>query len=340
MVEAAEAVMAPMLLWPALLMAALLAAMMPSALAQGSGEPRRLGEGSGPVRIQIASVVLAEPASETALPIEIGPVEQVPRNSLLRVRGMPAKAALSEGHAVGPGAWAVPMAAVPRLRVVVPVGLSGKSEVAVALVTIDGAVVAETRFALLIGSAGLIAPSAAADEKATGAPAAGPERQTAKAAKIVPILPPAGETTAAPVSSGALIPPAPAESARPTPKAEPAPSPMPQPAPPLPAARAEPPKVPPLSAEAAARARALLVRGEALLRDGDIVSARLFFERAADAGLADGALALGGTYAPHELAGLGVHGLKPEPATARRWYDKARDLGSAAASGRLARLGP
>lgn len=315
--------------WLALLVPLLLAAAVPLAMAQGASEP------SQQVRIGISSVILAEPAGETALPIEIGPVELVPRNSLLRVRGMPAKATLSEGHALGVGAWAVPMSSVPRLKIVVPVGLAGKSEVVVALVTVDGAVVAETRFALLIGSAGLIAPETAAEAKAREERPAGPMRQAARDAATIPAVPPIGEAATPSASAPSPNAPAPLPPALPLPKAELAPAPPPQPA----AGTAAAPTSPPLSAEARARAEVLLARGGALLRDGDIVSARLFFERSADAGLAEGALALGGTYDPHELARLKVHGLKPEPAMARRWYEKARDLGSPAAADRLARLG-
>ena len=82
-----------------------------------------------------------------------------------------------------------------------------------------------------------------------------------------------------------------------------------------------------------------VTRGTSMLDDGNIAGARQFFERAAEVGLPEGAMALGTTYDPHELARLKVHGLRPDVATARRWYEKARDLGSPQASDHLARLG-
>ena len=55
-------------------------------------------------------------------------------------------------------------------------------------------------------------------------------------------------------------------------------------------------------------------------------------------GLAEGALALGGTYDSYELARLRARGPKSDASLARRWYEKARDLGSAEAAERLRRL--
>jgi TPR repeat protein len=55
----------------------------------------------------------------------------------------------------------------------------------------------------------------------------------------------------------------------------------------------------------------------------------MFYERAADAGLAQGALALAATVDPDELARRQVvGGLRPDPAAAKRWYECARELGA------------
>ena len=53
----------------------------------------------------------------------------------------------------------------------------------------------------------------------------------------------------------------------------------------------------------------------------------------------ESALALAGTYDPHELAKIKVLGLQPDVAMARRWYGKARELGAEEAAARLTRLG-
>jgi TPR repeat protein len=72
---------------------------------------------------------------------------------------------------------------------------------------------------------------------------------------------------------------------------------------------------------------------------GNVEAARLFYERAADAGLAQGALALAATFDPDELVRRQVvGGLRPDPAAAKRWYERARELGADEADEPLRRL--
>jgi TPR repeat protein len=83
----------------------------------------------------------------------------------------------------------------------------------------------------------------------------------------------------------------------------------------------------------------LLDKGHESLRLGNILIARQFYLRAADKGLAEGALALATTYDPRELAGMkGATGVRPDPDMARKWYEKARELGSPEAAARLSGL--
>lgn len=70
----------------------------------------------------------------------------------------------------------------------------------------------------------------------------------------------------------------------------------------------------------------LLSHGRDLQRVGYLAGARLFFRRAAEAGSAEGARALGETYDPTEFQKLGVRGMTPDPALAQKWYDRARAL--------------
>jgi hypothetical protein len=79
----------------------------------------------------------------------------------------------------------------------------------------------------------------------------------------------------------------------------------------------------------------LLRRGMDLIASGDISAARLVLRRAADANDAEAALALGATYDPFVLRKLRVYGLTADPAMARVWYEKAKELGSEAATRRL-----
>lgn len=82
----------------------------------------------------------------------------------------------------------------------------------------------------------------------------------------------------------------------------------------------------------------MIKRGKALLMSGDIASARLLLRRAADAGNAQAALELGATFDPLIIRQLGAVGMAPDPVQAKRWYQRAADLGSASAMGQLAKL--
>jgi hypothetical protein len=64
----------------------------------------------------------------------------------------------------------------------------------------------------------------------------------------------------------------------------------------------------------------LLRRGDAMLQKGDILAARLFFERAGAAGSGQGATSAGKTYDPNFLATLDAPGLKSDAARAMEWY--------------------
>jgi tetratricopeptide (TPR) repeat protein len=79
----------------------------------------------------------------------------------------------------------------------------------------------------------------------------------------------------------------------------------------------------------------LLRRGDALLGLGDVASARLLYERAAQAGDARGAIGAGKTFDPQFLSQIGARGIRPDAAAAADWYRKALALGDASAAGRL-----
>jgi hypothetical protein len=88
------------------------------------------------------------------------------------------------------------------------------------------------------------------------------------------------------------------------------------------------------------KVRALLEQGEAHLTVGDVIGARMFFKKAADAGDAQAAIAMGATYDPELFATLKVRGMTPDADAARRWYQRAIELGSKDAYDRLERLKP
>ena len=78
-----------------------------------------------------------------------------------------------------------------------------------------------------------------------------------------------------------------------------------------------------------------LKRGDALIASGDLAAARLVLRRAADAGDARAAMTLAETYDPAILEKLGVHGVVPDLAMARGWYEKAKQFGATEATQRL-----
>ena len=77
---------------------------------------------------------------------------------------------------------------------------------------------------------------------------------------------------------------------------------------------------------------ALVKRGKDFANHGDLISARLLLRRAAEAGSAEAALALGETFDPVVFQRLHVIGIEPDAASAQKWYQRAAELGSAAAS--------
>jgi hypothetical protein len=82
----------------------------------------------------------------------------------------------------------------------------------------------------------------------------------------------------------------------------------------------------------------LLKRAKSLLAIGDISSARLLLERAADAQEASAALMLARTYDPAVLGTPDARSVTPDPAQARIWYRKAAEFGSQDAQQRLAQM--
>jgi hypothetical protein len=199
--------------------------------------------------IAVARTVTVQPPARVALPIR---VEQVPPSSFVRVRGLPATVSLSEGHAIAPGTWAVPLNALADLTIAVPAAAAGRAEVVVTLVSSDGSMLVETRFTFAISA---------------------------------------------------------------------------------------PPTAPPSSPYDRQRALQYLQKGKEQLAQGLVAPARQLYERAADLGLAEAAMALAATYDAAELDRPHLLGIQPDAKEARRWYERARTLGASAAAQRLQRLG-
>jgi TPR repeat protein len=250
--------------------AALLAAANP-APGEPSALPLRLAQTSGAdtLQIAVASSISAQSASQVALQIRLAPANALPKNSFVRVRGLPPAVSLSGGYATAPGAWAVPLYALASLQMIVPAGVAGRAELSISLVGEDGTLLADAKSVLVVEQS----------------------------------------VQAAPRESKADV---------------------------LPPARPQGPMLSPADRETAER---LVARGERELEQGQVAVARQFLLRAAQAGLARGALLLAATYDPRELARWRVQGVQPNLDEARKWYERARELGAPEAEERLARLG-
>ncbi len=247
-----------------------------AALGKESALPVQLAQAqrTDTVQITVAPTIATSPASQAPLPIRIGPADALPKNSFLRVRGLPPTVSLTEGYATAPGAWAVPLYALSSLQMIVPAGVAGRADLNISVVGEDGTLLAEAKAVLVIQ-----APSPA--------PAAPKEKRAEPSRPPSPALP-----------RGPLLSPADRENAE-----------------------------------------KLVARGEHEIELGNVAVARQFFVRAAQIGLARAALLLAATYDPRELARWGVQGVQPNLGEARKWYEKARELGAPEAEERLARLG-
>ena len=69
----------------------------------------------------------------------------------------------------------------------------------------------------------------------------------------------------------------------------------------------------------------LLQKGRESLRQGNMLVARQFYQRAAEKGLAEAAFALAATYDARELSRMkGIADVPADAALARKWYEKAK----------------
>jgi hypothetical protein len=219
---------------------------------------------------------------------------------------------------------------VPALAVETPAGLTtspGQGQVAIAIPPQTSQV-----------QSAAATPPKLAEEQIVSAP---PAKAETPAEPVAPTQQIASLPTPTVSSANIKLAPAPAvnePAPRPidgNPAAKPAANPV---SPPAPAQIAPKQVTPPSAALGENEISTLIRRGKNLLNDGDFAAARVLFERAADAGSADGALALGSTYDPNVIKRLGAITVKPDIDSARKWYQLAAERGSAAATLQLANL--
>ena len=82
----------------------------------------------------------------------------------------------------------------------------------------------------------------------------------------------------------------------------------------------------------------LIADGRTQLDSGNVATARLLFQRAAEAGNGEAARLLGDTFDPAKLFAMGVRGTSGDMGKAIYWYERADELGDPQAKARLAPL--
>jgi hypothetical protein len=105
-----------------------------------------------------------------------------------------------------------------------------------------------------------------------------------------------------------------------------------------PTAMPRPPRPPSEPGFSATEIAALVARGDAALATGDVASARLFYEHAADSGEARAAVRMGETFDPLFLGQARLRGVSGDLGMALFWYRRARDLGATEVERRLETL--
>jgi hypothetical protein len=245
--------------------------------------------GTGPF-IEVAAEIIVLPAVVTPFEIKVGRYASN-EPAMLMIRGLPPRVSLSEGRSFSPGVWAVPLSGLGKLEMAPAHGTSGRSDLRIELVTLDGNVLAEKVSTLYILPAG-VATESAADSR----------RKSDSLALTVGPIP--GRPDAA---TGSTQTPA---------------------------------SLGPSMAREVENARTMMRKGDENMESGKIAVARLFYKSAADSGYAPAALALGATYDSRQLAQWKVvGGQQADVNQARKWYEKARELGAPEADNRLRELG-
>lgn len=292
--------------------------------------------------LSVAPVVEVESPGQADCRISISQRESLPLGAYVRIRGLPTAVVLSAGRpwwekiagqADEQRAWVVPVKATEDLKVQIPRGVLGNSELLVTLIDGDGRMLAEDSSELRITPQVALAPA----EKIVSVPVAPPAEKVVVASASEQVVVPSKPEKV-------VVPSAPEKVAVASPdKAAGQPQRSPDeittsalsPSSPPPSLRDRPA---PSSADLAQAGR-LVGKGEGYLARGDIAIARQYFERAAELGLPIAALRMAETQDPRELARRGVHGVKANLDEARRWYQRALELNVPEADSKLRRLG-
>lgn len=256
------------------------------------------------IELILAERLLVQPNKQTPIAIQIEPSERLPNGAFVRMRGLPSNATLTQGYRVNKsGTWAVPIKSLMKLRITIPNQIEQPVPVKVQLTTLSGEIYAERQTTLIMGPRPLAPPQLASKRQKSASEARQRAADVIAATSTLAV----GENKSADTNSSGST------------------SQTTAPVTANPAASSSP-------------AQRLLQRGHSFLLDGNISIARQFYQRSAKLGLATAAIAMASTYDPNELPKLGLVDLPGSKDEARKWYEKAKEMGSPVADDRLQRL--
>ncbi len=256
------------------------------------------------IELILAERLLVQPNKQTPIAIQIEPSEQLPNGAFVRMRGLPSDATLTQGYRVNQkGTWAVPIKSLMKLRITIPSQIEQPVPVQVQLTTLSGEIFAERQTTLIMGPSPLAPPQLASKRQKSASEARQRAADVIAATSTLAVgEKKSGDTNSAGSSTQTAAP-----------------------------VTANP-------AASSSPAQRLLQRGHSFLLDGNISIARQFYQRSAKLGLATAAIAMASTYDPNELPKLGLVDLPGSKDEARKWYEKAKEMGSPVADDRLQRL--
>jgi hypothetical protein len=276
-------------------------------------------------------------------PLPIGTsLEGLDRDAVVIVRGLIPGMTLSTGSALGANAWRVPASEFVETWVGPPEDFSGAVDITAELHLPDQTIADRRRLRLAWAAPTVLAWADPTIPFEAAAPA-----QTAhqRAPRLVDRSAgrtgQAPEATSAPLKAGETSVPVASDPTSPNVARVPN---QPEPAlvvasehpstsaPPAAAPPGSVAKTPQLDGEQIA---ILIERGKHLVASGDLAAARVVLRRAADSKHAEAALVLGSSYDPLILRELKTLGFAPDLELARRWYEKAKELGSEEAQQRI-----
>jgi TPR repeat protein len=131
------------------------------------------------------------PGGDAPLAIQISPAASVPRKAILLIRGLPSTSTLSDGRLFESGVWGVPASGNVELTITTTPGARGRNDLTIALVTIEGTLLAEARSSLVIRESAAALPTGSVDASGrtlnTAAPARDiPAPQAPPVARLTP----------------------------------------------------------------------------------------------------------------------------------------------------------